>query len=252
VTIETLTPKYIAGLPIVKATSRTPYMNILIYGDSGVGKTRLAGSADAVPSMRKVLLVDVEGGSLTLEHTYPDIDLVRVKTWDQVQGVYDSLYAGGHGYNTVILDSLTEIQKFNMDQVMLAMLENDGKTDPDVPSLREWGKNLNQMRKFVRAFRDLEMHTIFTALGQQQKTRLGSMVKKPYLSGKLADEVAAFLDIVVYMYKKQIGDDNLRLLLTEATDDVTAKDRTNKLPTVLQDPTMADILKYIGKNETEN
>jgi hypothetical protein len=49
-----------------------------------------------------------------------------------------------------------------------------------------------------------------------------------------------------------MGEDNLRLLLTEATDDVTAKDRTNKLPTVIQDPTMADILKYIGKNETEN
>jgi phage nucleotide-binding protein len=246
--IETLTPRYLAGLPITKAQKRTPFINILIYGNSGVGKTRLGGSADEVPSMRKVLVVDVEGGTLTLAHSHPNVDVVRVKTWDEVQAVYDALYGGGHGYNTVVLDSLTEIQKFNMEQIMFELPE-DSKTDLDVPSMREWGKNLNQMRRFVRAFRDLEMHTVFTCLAQVVKTKLGATERKPYLNGKLADEVAGFLDIVVYMYKLDVDGENQRLLLTEATDEFTAKDRTNKLPTVIKQPTMAEILKYIEKAE---
>jgi hypothetical protein len=51
------------------------------------------------------------------------------------------------------------------------------------------------------------------------------------------------------MYKLDVDGENQRLLLTEATDEFTAKDRTNKLPTVIKQPTMAEILKYIEKAE---
>ena len=64
---------------------------------------------------------------------------------------------------------------------------------------------------------------------------------------KLAKEVAAFLDIVVYMYKLKVDDVNSRLILTEATDEFICKDRTGKLPVVMQEPTMAEILKEIQK-----
>lgn len=245
--LEVLSPRNLGGLRIMKAQERPPYMNILLYGDSGVGKTRLAGSADDVPDMRKVLCVDLEGGTLTLTHSNPNVDVLRVKNWDEMQAVYDALYAGNHDYSTVIVDSLTEVQKFNMYNIMNDLVEFNNDRDPDVPSMREWGKNLEQMRKFVRAFRDLPVHTIFTALMKNDKDKKTGMSQRmPSLSGKLASEVAAFLDVVCYMYIKEVDGEQKRLLLTSATDEIVAKDRTGKLPIVLDNPDMSDLLGFIN------
>jgi len=249
VTNELIRPGFVAGLPVRKAVEAREHVNMLIYGKSGVGKTQLAGSADAVPSMRKVLVVDVEGGTMTLGHSYPDCDVVRVKNWNEIADLYEFLVAGNHDYNTAIIDSLTEAQKFNMSAVMAKRImerEEKGESqDPDVPDMRAWGKNIEQIRKFVRAFRDLDMNVIFTALVKEEKNpRTGVIERMPYLSGKLAGEVAAFLDIVVYMYMKTIDDEVKRIILSAATDEYVAKDRTGKLPPVLEFPTMAEIMKY--------
>ena len=247
--VLTAATRTLAGLPIRAVTQRSPFLNILIYGDSGIGKTTLAGSADAVPSMRPVLFIDIEGGTESLRHSYPDVDMIRVTTWRQMQEVYNALHRGDSGYNTVVLDSLTEIQKFNMYQIMKDLIDKKGEdsnVDPDVPSMREWGKNLEQIRRFVRGFRDLPMNTVFTALAKQdkdQKTGITSI--KPSLSGKMADEVAAFLDVVTYYYVKEIEENGetvtKRLLLTRKTSQHIAKDRSGKLPVVVEDPTMTTL-----------
>lgn len=238
----------IAGLPIAKVREQEPHFNMLIYGESGVGKTRLAGSADAVPEMRRVLFIDVEGGSLTLKSCYPDVDVVRIKSWAEMQKVYDELYLDQHGFNTIVVDSLTEIQKMSMDKIMRRRVEENEEADADVPGIREWNINLEQTRKFVRLFRDLPVNTIFTALVKLDKNmRTGSTRRKPSLSGKVADEVAAFLDIVTYLYSKEVGDENKRMLLTSQTEDTVAKDRSNQLPIVVEDPTMEILFKHINE-----
>ena len=253
---EKLRPGSLAGLRVAPVKDRLATINLLVYGESGVGETILAGSADAVPEMRPVLVIDVEGGTLSLSANYPDVQVVRVQNWDQMQGVYNELHGGKTEYRTVILDSITEIQKFSMYNIMQGVVTADASRDPDIPSMREWGKNIEQIRKLVRAFRDLPMNSIFTALAKSDKdTRTGTISKKPYLSGKLADEVAAFLDIVVYYYVKNVKEDDKtvqkRLLLTASTDNTVAKDRSGKLPLVLESPTMHDIFEYTirGKNE---
>lgn len=248
---ELLTPTTLAGLPIVKAKDRPPYINMLIYGESGVGKTYLAGTADDVPSLRKVLFIDMEGGTLTLLQSNPNVDVMRVQSWLEMQDVYNSLFAGGHGYSTVVIDSLTEAQKFNMYHILKNLVEDKEDRDPDIAGMREWGKNIEQIRRFVRGFRDLPCNTIFTALMREDKNqKTGAQTRKPMLSGKLASEVAAFLDIVVFLYKKEIDGEQRRLLLTAATDDTVAKDRTGKLPgPVLENPTMKQIYQFINQEE---
>jgi hypothetical protein len=168
-----------------------------------------------------------------------------------MQNVYNELHRGNHGFSTVILDSLTEIQKFNMYNVMEELMQNRPDLDPDVPGMREWGKNLEQMRKFVRGFRDLPMHTIFTALKKDDKNdKTGMVTTLPSLSGKLSGEVAAFLDIVGYYYVKRIGSgedaEDVRLLLTQKTETIIAKDRTSRLPMVMEKPTMQDVFDAVN------
>lgn len=248
-----LTQKSLGGLTVVPVQKRQNYLNMLVYGDSGVGKTTLAGSADEVPDLRPVLVIDFEGGTESLVRSYPDVEQVRVTTWDEMQAVYDELHRGKTGYQTVILDSLTEIQKFNMYSIMEELVADKPEREIDVPSMREWGRNLEQMRRFVRAFRDLPMNTVFTALKKEDKNeKTGMVTTLPSLSGKLAGEVAAFLDIVVYYYMKTVTEDDKkvdkRILLTSKTETIIAKDRTGMLPQVLVEPTMKDIFDLIQGN----
>jgi len=213
----------------------------------------LTGSADAVPEMSPVLFVDVEGGTLTLRSKYPECDVVRINTWHDLQKVYDDLYAGKSGYKTVVLDSLTEMQKFSMYGIMDDLLKKEADRDPDIPSIREWGKNIEQMRKMVRAFRDLPMNVLFTALDMADRdNRTGVTTIKPSLSGKLSNEVAGFVDIVLYMYVKVIDGQNQRLLLTSITEKHVAKwrDAPESLPDAITDPTMQTMHDYIyGGNQ---
>lgn len=241
----------IADLPIYRVSQAEAKINMLVYGESGIGKTRLAGSADAVPALRRVLLIDVEGGTLTLRDTYPEVETVRVKSWQDMQNVYDALYSGKYDFSTIVVDSLTEIQKMSMDGIMRKLVEEYEERSADVPGLREWNINLEQTRKFVRAFRDLPMNTIFTALVKADKNpRTGAMKRKPSLSGKLADEIAGFLDVVVYLYAKEIDGENKRLLLCTSTEDTVAKDRSNCLPMTIEEPTMDAIWKSLNNKES--
>jgi hypothetical protein len=267
--VSTLSPGNLGGLRVQQVSAIDYTFNMLIYGEWGVGKTFFAGQADSIPEMRKVLFVDVEGGTLSLRKDFPKVDLVRVKTWAEVQTVYNALHAGGHPYRTIVIDSLTEAQKFNMDQIMFDLIQrksDEGKArDIDIPSLQEWGKNQNQIRRFVRAFRDLPVNTIFTALMKEDKDNMMRIVKTVDLSGKLGKQIPAFLDYVFYYYKKEIETDKVdntgnkimrtaRVMLTQGNDAVLAKARVGlnpKLPKLIVDPSMAKVWNYL-KLEEEN
>lgn len=242
------------GIDIGPVKTRAQYFNYMIYGEPGVGKTVLAGSADIVPQMRPLLLIDMEGGTESLRNTYPDVQIARVKSWREMQTLYNALYDTDHGFQTVIVDSLSEAQKFNMMDIMKGVAANNSKMIEEVPSMREWGINLEQMRKFVRGFRDLPINTIFTCLAQTEKdVRTGKLLYRPALSGKLSGEIAGFLDEVFYMYMKEIVDDNgdevnARILLTSKTETIVAKDRSGQLPMTIVDPTMHKLYELMAAN----
>jgi AAA domain len=248
-----LTPaKRFAGIPLVKAKEAITTMNFMVYGDSGVGKTRLLGSADEVPDLRKLLYVDIEGGTMSIREHYPNVDVVRIKNFGELKDVYEALRGSNHGYATVCIDSVNEMQKFNMSDIMIELVKSRTDLDPDIPGMREWGKNLEQMRRYIRLFRDLSINTLFTCLSMDDKDqKTGTTRKKPGLSGKLSGEITAFLDIVCYMYMKEVDSKQQRMLLTGSTDTFTAKDRTAKLPMVIPNPSMKTIWNHINGTKEE-
>lgn len=252
--ITTLSATSLGGLTISKVSQRDPFLNFCIYGDSGIGKTILAGSASEVPAMCPVLCIDIEGGSESLRNKYPNVEVIRVKSWPKMQDVYGDLYDGHHPYKTVLIDSISEGQKFNMNTIMDNVVAKFPDRDRDVPSMREWGINLEQMRRFVRGFRDLEVNTIFTALNKNdQDERTGARLMKPKLTGQFINEFPALIDGIFYYYIKDFTvngqTEYKRLLLTKKTENNVAKDRTDLLPIVIENPTMKIIYEYLTKEK---
>jgi hypothetical protein len=241
---KVLTRETIAGLQIA-SPSEFDFINMLIYGEPGVGKTRLAGSSVLVPDLCPVLLMDFEGGTMSLAGDMREVDVVRLTSWAAVDRLYGSLY-DKNPYKTVVVDSLSELQKFCMQEIMKEVVKKDSDRDPDIASMREWGKNGEQMRRFVRAFRDLQCNTIFTALAREERDeRTNTIRTRPGLPGQMKGEVAGYVDAVLYMYKKEVMQAGVReiktLVLTQGTERQVAKDRSGQLPALMESPTMLDI-----------
>jgi hypothetical protein len=250
----------LAGMQITKAYETANWMKLMVYGDPGVGKTLLAATAWDVEQMRPILCINIEGGTMTFREKYPEIDVItprdtldpggRVKRtgWRKLQDLYEALRKE-NPYRTIIIDNLSETQKVSMAHVMHETVLKDAERDPDIPAQRDWGKSGEQLRRFVRAFRDLDCHVIYTAwAAKKQDQTTGQITIEPSLPGKLAAEVPGYLDIVLYMYSREEKTEGggevrmIRRVLSQPTGKISiAKDRSDKLPTVMQDPTMAKI-----------
>ena len=241
--VDVLRPDSIGGLEVTNPVKELVTFNMLIYGDPGVGKTRLAASAADVEQLCPVLLVDVEGGTLSLMDTAPDIDIIRITNYRQFVPLHKDIKDSP--YKTVIIDSLSEVQKIGLEEIMRVVNREDPERDVDMPQIQDWGKSLSQTRRLVRAYRDLPCNVIFTALAQTDQSRKTRPKAKPSFTGKAADEIPGFLDIVLYMYTKIVDEQVERRILTMGTDDIIAKDRSARLPTVMQDPTMEKIYRTI-------
>ena len=221
------------------------YVNLLIYGESGVGKTHFCGTAADHELTAPLLLVDCEGGTATLRKR-KNIDVRRAKTLADVQEIHNELFQYNQGwYKTVALDSLTEIQDVDMRYIMKQTLQNaknPDNVDVDVPSPREYGKSRVHVRTIVRAFRDLPLNTIVTCLDQEIREEGRPTRIRPNLTGKLQGEIPGFMDICGYYYKESPDERRLQLV---GTKKVIAKTRFPELGDVMVNPTIPEIWEKI-------
>jgi len=236
------------------------FLKLLIFGESGVGKTVLASTAALVPSMSPMLFLNIEGGLLSAQKQAPRLKLpkgsiksLRLNKFLDIEPIYNTLADSEHSFRTVVIDSLTELQKCSMEQIMRDVARKDATRDLDIPAQRDWGKTIEQIRRVVRGFRDLDMHVIMTCLAKEDKDELTGEVKvRPDLPGKLAGQVPAFFDEVFYMYnavKEDPKNENANIvtrhLLTANAGKYIGKDRSGNLPLMLENPTLEDVVGYI-------
>lgn len=255
----TLTPTQVTlreKLKVKPPAELSEYLNILIMGHPGAGKTRLAGTAADDPLTSPVLYLDIDGGLRTIQEK-DTIESRTVTGIKQLELIWNLLDKERGYYKTVVIDSLGELQKLDMQNIMEAAYnKNPETTDVDVPSQREWGKSQVHIRDIVREYKNLGVHVIFTC---HSKVEVSEATKKerilPSLPGKLAAEIAGFLDIVGLLEVERVrvrGDDDktsqqvVRALKVQSDGVSIVKDRTDKLGDVVYNPTIPKIWKLIN------
>jgi hypothetical protein len=166
------------------------YLNILIYGPPGCGKTTMAAT------FPNPIILSAESGLLSIRDR--NIDFITIADWDGLQEAYRFLRKGDHPYKSVVIDSVTEIQKQLTDHILKgspgARRANDGQM-----TMNEWGVNIDGMRKLCRTFRDLPMNVCFICLAQEKDAE-GEPSIRPALSGRtLPEELCGWVDVVLYL-----------------------------------------------------
>lgn len=231
------------------------YARVLIYGPPGRGKTVFLGTAQFDARTRPILILDFEGGSSSLVGL--DVDVLTVTSWAGYERAYEYLASGKHPYKSIGIDSISETYRFSMLNVLKSR-PAEVRADPDILTLQDWGKVQTQMRRFLRAFRDLPMHVFFTALAKDDPDPKEGMVKKVDFSGSLADEVAGMMDVVAYLALVPAEDaegETKRALLLKNIPKFRVKVRTpwnSNVPDVIYDPTVTTLLDALGfENEAK-
>ena len=171
-------------------TLKTEGKSLLIYGDSGFGKTYAAGT---LPE-GKTLIIDIDVGVETLSKT--DHEVVRPDSVVELKEIYEGLRDGSLAYRFVVIDSLTELEK----RVQMFRKQAKGK---EFISMKEYGETSELMREYMRKFRDLRnegISVIFTALEMPLDIQVSESETQtkavPMLSKKFALEACGLVDMV--------------------------------------------------------
>lgn len=207
---------------------------ILIHGDWGSGKSWLAQTA---PAPR--LVMDAEGGA---DFTFgrkvvwenpnaapPEADgtwdtcIVRIRDLKSLRAAAAWLVRGKHPFESVIVDSLSEVQKRIVDEVA-----GSEKMNWD-----DYGVLFRKSEALVRQLRDLKYNAVrpvqavvFVA-GTVERGEENVQLQ-PYVQGQLSKTLSGFVDIegMIRIDRTEGGSLEHRLYV-RPVDGVQAKDRTH-------------------------
>jgi phage nucleotide-binding protein len=232
------------------------WLNAMFYGEPGVGKTHLLGTAADTRETAPLLVIDIDGGITTLRR-HKNIDVIQVRSFNDLVDTYRDLFnaipanGGKFPYGTIGIDTLSELQLLDLAEVMKAFARINDKLDEDVPDQRGYGKSGSHMRKIVRAFRDLPCNVIFNCHSSSDRDNNMRMIQFPKLVGKLKVDIPGFLDIVGYYRTEANGDGVDRIMQFQKTETTIAKDRTGAFDALEYNPTIPGLWEKLKLKETE-
>jgi hypothetical protein len=202
-------------------------LSFLVHADAKAGKSCFADSGP-----RPRLIEDIEGTSywtpsrkiywdpmreqpphpdtrLTAGYGKPSVTdawescIVMIRQAREIDKVYQVLASGQHPFNSMSVDSVTEMQQRVIDQLS----PGAGKVDRD-----QWGIILRKITAMVRAYRDLITHptkplwsVTFVAGSSQYNGKW-----RPMVQGQSRDHLPYYVDVLGYIHANP---DNTRDLL---------------------------------------
>jgi phage nucleotide-binding protein len=132
-------------ITITNTDSECNFVKLLVYGDSGVGKTTLIKTAP------KPIIISTESGLLPLSGL--NIPVIKVSTYEELCEAFEYVTDAnnGHLFETICLDSITDLA-----ESILTAYKKETK-DPR----QAYGRINDDIAEIIRAFRDIETHHVY-------------------------------------------------------------------------------------------
>jgi len=237
---------------------KVKYLNILVHGDSGVGKTQFCGTM--VQAGLKVLYIVLnEDELLTLDqlgiigYDYHVITDYEKQLWP----LYLALRKNKPGYEGVVFDGLGDLQQAAKDYELAGeggvgaqFMEQAMKGNRRM-YLQNWGNLLEMTRHFLDPFLKLPMHKIVTCVSEaDDDPKTGKTKIYPALQGSLQQLIAAHFSVVAYSYIAHWGPKTYYCLTTQPHEALATKDRT-RLCRVMINPKFKTFLDALEGKRSE-
>lgn len=230
-------------------------ISLLVHGSAKAGKSTLAATA---PSPR--IIIDIEGGTrfLNVKHVTwdpnkhaPPVDdgtwdtaVVTCRTYDDAIKAYQWLQSGKHPFNSLIVDSISELQQKLVEK----------QTNREQAKMQDWGDILRAFMGLMRDFRDLTENAIrpLEAVVLTAMSKPGQDGKlHPFAQGQSQIMLPYLFDILGAMHVDTWVDDSgnsqeiHRLLINTNPIYETGERVGGRLPGYLDNPNIPDILDRI-------
>ena len=212
---------YIPPPPAGLTVTTTDQINLangikaLVYGRSGIGKTRLCATAPGP------IIVSAENGLLSLSDQ--SVPAIEIKTLDDLNRAHDYLTgAGGAAFHTICVDSISDIAEKVLANAKAGT--KDGR--------QAYGILADQMWETIRAFRDIKGKcVVMIAKAQYSKDQATGVTKwGPSMPGNnLTQGLAYQYDEVFHLGQYRGAGGEFMALQTQADLSYDAKDRSGKL-----------------------
>jgi hypothetical protein len=206
-------------------------INILIYGPSGHGKTRLAASAP------RATFLTTEKGVISAKHTGSTARVWRAPDWAHCfAGIKKAEAELGKG-DWLIVDSITMMQQLQLQWILETQAAQSARRDIDLPELQDHQKWQNQFVRFVARINNMPCNTITIATSMIREDKEGDDEVIPELMGgdrwqAISHYMCAQAGVVLYYALSKERDDEgnpRRYALAQPSPPWTAKDRYSAL-----------------------
>lgn len=174
------------GKPLVALTERNGYTTIV--RSNPAAQVILIERAEA-----PLLVSDGKGGFVKQMQMLSPLDVFR-----EVIKAVKSGEVKAAGYDRLVVDSLTELQRMFKDEIM-----ESKPADKREMTLKDWGELADRMRRLLRTLRALPIPVVCTALDAVEVDEDGARWIHPAFEGKkTAGEVAQYFSAVGVLLKR--------------------------------------------------
>lgn len=242
---------------IKKAAALGTPKSILIYGPPKKGKTVFASSIVECTGYERTLLVDVEGGSTSVNAWYPQVDVIEAATARDFQKIIEALLNGklvepesGLPYQAVIIDTLDKAQERQLE-VFAASPEAKNKQG-DENTFYKWGALKTWTSKVTDHLHMAPFLTIFLAHQDEDKDEnTGKVTTTVMLSGKSKLTFPGTPDVVGHFTVANVTEDGKKVPhrivdFTVQEKLITGQRFADKLNGKFLDPTMSVVFNKIN------
>ena len=205
-------------------------INICLYGNSGVGKTVLAGAAP------NATYLTTEKGVTSAKRAGHSARVWRAPTWEHVEVALDRADNELTSDDWLLVDSGTKMQILLHRWWLGRQHEENESRDLDIPQIQDYQKFQNMYLRFWSRIVDAHYNSIIICTAMNNEDPEGESIVLPFVVGKgyaISSACCAEMDMVLYYGVARQNDKQaptIRRLLAETYPPWFAKDRYMVLP----------------------